>query len=340
MAKQTFTTGQVLTAAQMTSLQETAMGGGSATAKTTSYVLTAADAGTVVAMSSASPTTVTVNTGLFSAGDTVTIQNRGSGTVTVTAGTATVTTAGSLVLPQWDGGVLYFTSASAAIFYEFIQTGATSPLTTKGDLWTYTTTDARLASSGVNNQVLTVDTSTASGLKWAAPVASGLTWTLLNSPSGTTLTGAQDITVSGISNITNMLIVFESASSASASSDIKLRINGASTNYANWYTINTVATTYATTNFGVQGGVGFNAVDICKMSSNAGSETFGYVRLDGCTTNRVAYLFAGGGSANTGSTAEFRVGAGIYDGSAAVTSITLRSNTGNWDAGKLWVYGA
>ena len=45
MAKQTFTTGQVLTAAQMTSLQQTAMGGGSATAKTASYVLVTADAG-------------------------------------------------------------------------------------------------------------------------------------------------------------------------------------------------------------------------------------------------------------------------------------------------------
>jgi len=44
MAKQTFTTGQVLTAAEMTSLQQTAMGGGSATAKTTSYVLVATDA--------------------------------------------------------------------------------------------------------------------------------------------------------------------------------------------------------------------------------------------------------------------------------------------------------
>lgn len=340
MAKQTFTTGQILTAAQMTSLQETAMGGGAATAKTTSYVLTAADAGTTVAMNSSGATTITVNTGLFAAGDTVFIQNLGTGVCTITAGTATVNSAGSLALPQYDGGILYFTSASAAIFYDYIQAGMTSPLTTKGDLWTYTTTDARLASSGVNNQVLTVDTSTASGLKWAAPVASGLTWTLLNSPSGTALTGAQDITISGISNRTDLLIVFESASSASASSDIKLRINGATTNYGMWYTINTVATTYATTNFGVQGGFGSNAFDICKMSSNAGSETFGYVRLDGCTTNRVAALFAGGGSANTGSSAEFRVGAGIYDGSAAVTSITLRSNTGNWDAGTVWVYGA
>ena len=75
MTKQTFTTGQVLTAAQMTSLQQTAMGGGSTTAKTASYVLVAADAGTVVQMNAAGATTITVNTALFAAGDTVQIQN-------------------------------------------------------------------------------------------------------------------------------------------------------------------------------------------------------------------------------------------------------------------------
>jgi len=85
MAKQTFTTGQVLTAAQMTSLQQTAMGGGSATAKTASYVLVAADAGGTVAMNAAGSTTITVNTGLFAAGDTVFIQNLGVGACTVTA---------------------------------------------------------------------------------------------------------------------------------------------------------------------------------------------------------------------------------------------------------------
>lgn len=79
MAKQTFTVGQVLTAAQVTSLQQTAMLGGSATAKTTSYTLVAADAGTVVSVNSTSATTITVNTGLFSAGDVVTIQNWGTG---------------------------------------------------------------------------------------------------------------------------------------------------------------------------------------------------------------------------------------------------------------------
>ena len=116
MAKQTFTTGQVLTAAQMTSLQQTAMSGGAASAKTASYTLVAADAGTAISMSNASATTITVNTALFAAGDTVHITNLGAGVCTITAGTATVNTSASLALAQYESGFLDFTSTSDAIF--------------------------------------------------------------------------------------------------------------------------------------------------------------------------------------------------------------------------------
>ena len=116
MAKQTFTTGQVLTAAQMTSLQQTAMDGGAASAKTASYTLVAADAGTAISMSNASATTITVNTALFAAGDTVYITNLGVGVCTITAGTATVNTSSSLALGQYEGGTLDFTSSSSAVF--------------------------------------------------------------------------------------------------------------------------------------------------------------------------------------------------------------------------------
>jgi hypothetical protein len=68
-------------------------------------------------MNSASATTITVNTSLFSPGQSVWLQNIGAGVCTVTAGTATVTTAGSLAMSQYGGGELYFTSASAAIFF-------------------------------------------------------------------------------------------------------------------------------------------------------------------------------------------------------------------------------
>ena len=168
MAKQTFTTGQVLTAAQMTDLQATALGGGAASTKTANYVLVAADAGTTVAMNAAGATTITVNTGLFAAGDTVFIQNVGAGVCTITAGTATVNTAGALALPQYDAGILYFTSASAAIFYDYIQVGAASPLTTKGDLYTFSTSDTRLG-VGANGTVLTAASGEATGLQWATP---------------------------------------------------------------------------------------------------------------------------------------------------------------------------
>ena len=189
MAKQTFTTGQVLTAAQMTSLQATALGGGAASTKTASYVLVAADAGTTVAMNAAGATTITVNTGLFAAGDTVFIQNIGAGVCTITAGTATVNTAGALALPQYDAGILYFTSASAAIFYDYIQVGAASPLTTKGDLYTFSTSDTRLG-GGANNTVLTADSAQATGLKWAAPAGGGKVLQVLTDTTQTRVANA------------------------------------------------------------------------------------------------------------------------------------------------------
>jgi len=195
MSKQTFTTGDILTAAGMNTLQANDYNQ-TVSVKTASYTLVATDVGTRIEMNSASATTVTVNTALFAAGDTLIVQNKGAGVSTVTAGSATVSTSGSLALAQYDQGTLYFLSTSAAIFFNATAGAADIPktlLTTTGDTIyaSAANTPARLG-IGTTGQVLTV----ASGLpSWATPATGANKGCFLYlSADATTTSGAEPIT--------------------------------------------------------------------------------------------------------------------------------------------------
>lgn len=338
MAKQTFTVGQILTSAQMTSLQATAMGGGAATAKTASYVLVGSDAGTTVAMNAAGATTITVNTALFAAGDTVFIQNLGAGSCTITAGTATVSTAGSLILPQYDAGILYFTSASTAIFYDYIQTGAASPLTTKGDLYTFAGSDTRLG-VGANNTVLTADSAEATGLKWAAAAGGGANWTLLNS-GGTALTGASTITVSGISSADKVMVLFGAASSGTASSEMSIRLNtDTGSNYHRFGQYNQPAATYTVGNYTIENGSADTRFFLAAMGNNASAQCAGYAMITGCNSSGVKVIEAVGAGSTGGGNSQIATSlGGYYNSSTVISSVSIVSSTGNFDNGTIYVY--
>ena len=114
-----FVAAQVLTASELNSITNLP-----SSTKTANYVLTIANVGSRVVMNAAGSTTITADTSIFSAGDIVELSNIGAGVCTVQSGTATVSSAGPLAIPQYGGGRLVFTSASAAIYYPSAVTAA------------------------------------------------------------------------------------------------------------------------------------------------------------------------------------------------------------------------
>jgi hypothetical protein len=84
-----------------------------------------------------------------------------------------------------------------------------TPLTTKGDVFTFSTVDARLG-VGANGTVLTADSAEATGLKWAAPAGGGK---VLQVVSATTSTNASTGTATYIDTNLTATITPSSATS-------------------------------------------------------------------------------------------------------------------------------
>jgi hypothetical protein len=214
-------------------------------------------------------------------------------------------------------------------------------ITAKGDLiaGTGSATFDNLA-VGTNGQTLVADSTASTGLKWATPTAGGMAWTLLNA-GGTALTGAQTITVSGISGANQVMVVFVGASSGNAADTLAVRINtDTTTKYNSYGTYIYSPAAY------VVGGISQNIantattyISLGAMSGSAGSAASGYCLITGAnsTGTKMFQSLAGFSRDGNDSQQNYILG-GFYTGASTVSSISMFAVGANFDAGTVYVY--
>jgi hypothetical protein len=208
-----------------------------------------------------------------------------------------------------------------------------NPETTLGDI-AYRSSTANVKTRlglGTAGQVLTVN-SGATAPEWAS-AASGANWSLLNA-GGTALTGANTITVSGISAKDKIFIYVTGASTTVTTQPyLKFRFNtdsGSNYNNNGFYQ-------YATTTYFINyeqlsdddiifGGVGNSAANTVN----------GTCLISGCNSSGLKVYESVGLGSGTGRMM-FQLN-GFYNSASTISSISVITEDGNFDAGTVYVY--
>lgn len=217
-------------------------------------------------------------------------------------------------------------------------------LDAKGDLYVATADNnpSRIG-VGANGTVLTADSTTATGLRWAAAGNPAQSWTLLNSGNTATTSGTA-ITWTGLSGYNHIKILFDNITiTGAAGNTLRLRFNGDDTfKYDRFGNVFRWTTTYDRTQFNGLGGVD-DCYRVAVYEDNVASAANGGLTISGAnsTTTKLVSFTAGATAFNGGTNMSMRIAEGRYLNTTVISSITITPDGGrSFTAGNAYIYGA
>jgi hypothetical protein len=187
--------------------------------------------------------------------------------------------------------------------------------------------------SKTNGFVLTRNSGATGGLEWAAAGGGATNYTLINT-GGTALTGAATITVSSISNKNELAIEIVGASSNTINSTFTVRFN--TDGGSNYDFVHHSFNTGPGTSFGaaLQSQTSF----LLTYMDNTADTFNAHLRLSGANAAGIKPYSGMSYGSQSGTTN--RNVQGHYLGTSTISSISVISSAGNFDAGTIFVYGA